>query len=101
MDWKDFLKTMKDKHICAFCGLSLHDLSDDEVKKHLAQKHREEMLDVFRQMVQCHHYCPFHRGQGRHAVFVTCDQTRCPECGKDLTPYRVNFVAGFLAKMSV
>ena len=79
MDWKDVLKTMRDKHICAFCGLSLHDLSSNEVKNHLAQKHQEEMLDVF----------------------VTCDQTICPECGKDLTPYRVNFVAGLMAKMSI
>lgn len=101
MNWKDVLTSITNKQICEFCGLNFHGLSREEVKNHLAQNHQEEMLDIFRQMVHCHHYCPFHRGQGRHAAFVTCDQTICPKCGKDLIPYRVNFVAGFFAKISV
>jgi hypothetical protein len=71
-----------------------------KLKKHFIVEHPEEMLEVFKGMTGGHHYCPFHRGS-RHAVFVTCNQPKCPECGKNLENFRRSFAAGFLAKMAI
>jgi len=100
MYWKDVMEYIRDKRVCPFYGRNFHGWISERVKEHLIDHHPKEMLEVFEGMVGCSHYCPFHRG-GRHLVQVRCDQTYCHECGKELEKFRINFTAGFIAKMSL
>lgn len=98
MYWKDVCKKIRNEKACPFCELKFLRLTQDQVKEHLKNEHPEEMLNIFKTMTGCYHYCPFHRGK-KHEIRVTCDMLFCPVCRKDLETWRINTVAGYLAKM--